>query len=1548
MAEFKLGRLRFIWKGEWSSSTVYYRDDVIRNGGNTYICIAGHTSSALFSADRESYWNTASDGQQWRDEWTTDVVYNENDLVKYGGNIYIANTSHQSAATFADGLEVDLDKWDVFADGFDYLSNWQTGTRYKVNDLVKNNGIIYACVESHTSAATPAEGLEADFTKWEAFSAGLNYRAAWGESTAYERNDLVKFGPNIYICVLGHTSSTDFESDLANWNNFVEGIEYEDTWNSSTAYQPGDFVTFGGYSYIAKTFNSGYEPSEWPSDWELFTTGFRFRGDWGDDSTNQDYLVGDVVRLNGHTYLCIDTHNGQKPPNTDYWELLNPGFFWRDGWSDGTVYEEGDTVRFGENSYVCVQGHASSDGVNDPVSDNVGAFWNLFAAGAEESVLTTNGDILYYGGAGPTRLPIGKSGQILAVNAAEDAPEWQYWGYINNVYYVSTDNGLDAPAPTYGINIDQPWKTIRYASQEILRGPLNPHAKRLLFMNKSFIQAEVVEWIDYQVANIAGDFTGFTYNKTQYEQAIGHLVDGVMYDISHGGNEKSILSAEDFTTGKYATPVAGREVQTNAAIDYALTIINDILNNDTVATSWQVTNGVSPAISQFIDTDLEAETGIYTLVTNLITLSKTAITDNNTDNLPAIKIPNNTIFVKTGLYKEVLPIVVPQLTVVQGDELRSTRIEPAAQIVSSTDTPYTLETIEHLIDYVGDVVAGSDNITKTPSNTEDYVATTPLIGDSATSAEAADLMRQIYDYIDFGVNGVTGDSTEPRMDGSNELRDQTEYTYAVDALERNRHFLIEEGLAYIKSVYPAYDFDETKCRRDLSYYIDAIQHDLRYGGNYESLKAAKLYVNSVIGSLEQDMFYLRNATGLRNCTTAGLTGTLSPENELGTRRPSAGAYASLDPGWGPDHEDVWIKTRSPYVQNVTTFGTACIGMKVDGDLHNGGNDSIVANDFTQVLSDGIGAWVTNLGRAELVSVFSYYNYIGYLAENGGKIRATNGNNSYGTFGSVAEGIDETEVPVSGNVTNRSFDALIDNVFTDGNNILTFEYLNAGQNYTPAGTSFVVTGEGFAAEIDEVQVNDGGVFEVRLLNPDLDGDSEGDFGGDGFANSENVAQAGDTTTLTLSNTDPATSGQYTGMAVFLTSGLGAGQYGYIDSYNSGTKIAQIKKYSDDTAGWDHLVPGTAIEAALDDTTQYSVEPRISFTAPASGLYADTAKGRAVVSDEKIIRIKMWDPGTGYTVPPTMTVTDPNNTIDLSHEVRIADGVLAQPTWVDRGTAYATAEALVNGDGFMDLYQPGEFVRLTNLTGPPLPGSTITFGNLPGSYYKLVTVRDLLEDTPGRFSCQIQISPELEIQDAPEHLETCELRIRYSQVRLTGHDFLDIGTGNFADTNYPDQPLYDPVPANETRETGGGRVFYTSTDQDGNFRVGDLFSVEQSTGVATLNADAFNISGLQELSLGELALGGTGAVVTEFSADGTFTADSDNVVPTQKAIKTYITSQIGGGAGELNVNSLTAGQILITGQQISNVTGGEIKVVEKMNFEDGVDGAPVALNFFLSGQ
>jgi hypothetical protein len=218
--------------------------------------------------------------------------------------------------------------------------------------------------------------------------------------------------------------------------------------------------------------------------------------------------------------------------------------------------------------------------------------------------------------------------------------------------------------------------------------------------------------------------------------------------------------------------------------------------------------------------------------------------------------------------------------------------------------------------------------------------------------------------------------------------------------------------------------------------------------------------------------------------------------------------------------------------------------------------------------------------------------------------------------------------------------------------------------------------------------------------------------------------------------------------------------------------------------------------------------------------------------------------------------------------------------------------------------------------------------------------------GAYTAFLQISPTLTIAEAPDDNVAVTTRLRYSQVRLTGHDFLDIGTGSFTETNYPGLPTQLPIPANETVESGGGRVFFTATDQDGNFRVGDLFAIEQSTGVATLNADAFNISGLQELNLGNVTLGGGSATITEFSTDPFFTADSDNIVPTQRAIKAYIASQIGGGGASLNVNSVTAGSIFISSNIITTTTTGPIKMNATFEFRGGVTGYPLAFNYFLN--
>jgi hypothetical protein len=236
-----------------------------------------------------------------------------------------------------------------------------------------------------------------------------------------------------------------------------------------------------------------------------------------------------------------------------------------------------------------------------------------------------------------------------------------------------------------------------------------------------------------------------------------------------------------------------------------------------------------------------------------------------------------------------------------------------------------------------------------------------------------------------------------------------------------------------------------------------------------------------------------------------------------------------------------------------------------------------------------------------------------------------------------------------------------------------------------------------------------------------------------------------------------------------------------------------------------------------------------------------------------------------------------------------------------------------------------------------------------FFKLVNTVSFLGTEDGSYTAFLQLSPNMEIEDAVPNGDPVTMRIRFSQVRLTGHDFLDIGTGNFDDTNYPNNVYGDPVNTpsqlNETLASNGGRVFFTSTDQDGNFRVGDLFSIEQATGVATLNADAFNIAGLQELSLGEVTLGGNSASVTEFSTDPFFTANSDNIVPTQRAIKSYIEAQIGGGGASLVVNSVTAGDIFINGTQITTVSGATINIKANVNFTKSVLGLPLAYNYFL---
>jgi hypothetical protein len=426
------------------------------------------------------------------------------------------------------------------------------------------------------------------------------------------------------------------------------------------------------------------------------------------------------------------------------------------------------------------------------------------------------------------------------------------------------------------------------------------------------------------------------------------------------------------------------------------------------------------------------------------------------------------------------------------------------------------------------------------------------------------------------------------------------------------------------------------------------------------------------------------------------------------------------------------------------FGYACIGAKVDGALHAGGYRSMVANDYTTIIGDGIGYWVTgSQALAELVSVFNYYGYAGYLAELGGRIRATNGNSSYGTYGVIAEGTDTFETPIYATLDNRAVEAFITNVVTDGTNeILRFEYANAGQIYTNSVPS--INGSGYNAVAVQDEFRDSGVFETRIVNLN-DGLGEG---GTSYVTAANAAQTGDIASITIAATDLALTDSYNGMRIQIVAGTGVGQYANILTYANGTKIAQVWKDSfanltvtgsdagantltvastatlyvgmpiylgtaiggvsantlyyvralststtftigvattggifDVTsttsgqtvtlyaAGWDHVVPGTTIVGALDLTTSYIIEPRISYTAPG---YTATARSMGATAE--------WQ-AAAYG----------NNSY-----VAIANGS-TDTAYSTNGTSWATAGAL-NASTYVDVaYGGGEGAVATAVIG-----------------------------------------------------------------------------------------------------------------------------------------------------------------------------------------------------------------------------------------------------------
>ena len=1075
------------WTGAWQAGHLYSLGNIALFGGVAYYCITAHTSTA-FAADAAN-WAEYTQFANWHTTWATGTPYGIGDVVKYGGIIYNCIANHTSALTAALGLEANQSSWAVYNNGIEYKGSWTSGYRYKLNDLAKNGPDMWICTAGHISGTF-------DPTKWTIWIPGEEFANTWSSSNSYQQGDVVIYGGYSYVNNTTNNTNNVPSLDSTDWTLLTTGYALMADWNNSTAYQIGDVVRVNGRLYEAIADNTAQNPEFGTTTVNGNTSAISITATYSATgssgvtlkvSSTSGIVPGSIVIGTGfslgQTVVSTDSNAGTVtiniPPDSTpndgetltfvgvnylYWQVLVPGNYWTNVWINNSVYNVGDLVVWQNATYVCLQNHTASNGVlvsNRPDQDTSNTYWAMYIAHARKNAMNTYGDIETYNAGSYQAVPIGATSLVL--RNTNNIPSWAKINVVPGVYYVAP-NGTDRA--DYGVTWDQPWKTVAYAASIVGAGTYYKNSAQLIVANKNWMITEMYQWMLYQKANNISPFSSSSvFDGTKTIRDAGYIIDALVYDLTRNGNSQMVAATLAYfalgsTSTFFSTAIQSEMPYFIAALNQLSTLIFQVITN-TVPTAtlggtlytgsvYQQVNGVAAnsIVQQYINNSITVESGANAAINSLYSILTTALSTTSTLLVPTQNSGETaTIFVKTGTYAEILPITIPENVALVGDELRGVVISPATSITmtatasNATTNLFTVNSTAGLVDqmpvqFVDPTIA--TNITYTPFGGITVGQTYYVIGSTITSTSFGITSTQtgtVTGTIAQGNAVITNISnTLPLSVGLNISGNGIPTGATITAVGTNS--ITISAAATANTAFLTITYSGTQVA--LTAFV---------GGNME------VYA----GDCLKNMFLMRNGSGLRNMTLTGLQGTLGAQDSNMIQRPTGSAFTSLDPGTGPNDTTAWIIRRSPYVQNVTAFGNGCAALKIDGTLHNGGNKSMVANDYTHIVNDGIGVWCTGPGAlTEVISVFSYYGYTGYFAEAGGRIRAANGNTSYGQYGCIAEGYDVTETPATGVVYNQStqVQASVQSAFGSTSQLLRLNFANAGSGYTTTTTNML--------------------------------------------------------------------------------------------------------------------------------------------------------------------------------------------------------------------------------------------------------------------------------------------------------------------------------------------------------------------------------------------------------------------------------------------------------------------------------------------------------------
>ena len=1089
------------YAGTWSSSTVYQPGDVVSYGGYDYISATINNTNNIPSTDAVD-WNLFNQGYSIQNDWTSSTSYKIGSVVRRNGQLFVARSDSMAQDPSVSTVSVN------------YNSTGSSGTTLVTNTIfgVYPGMIITGSATSSqttiTSGYISGQTVVSATLASSATTAVSNANVTKSATGTASQTTITVSPDNTGLVVGMNVSGTGIGTNAYIASGGISGTTI--TLTVANAGAVSGTITFGTNA-ITVVSNSGISASQGVS-----ATGVPGTAQVSSIVSNTIILNTIVTAVSGNGTFGTPTIITNAAPDTTptngatlslvglnyaYWNLINTGVNWASFWLAGTTYVPGDLVIYQNATYRCIQNHSASTGGagsgngNRPDQDTYYAYWTIYTLHARNNALTNQGDIVTRNTTGTSNIPVSIGTNQYTLKTNVNQPAWYKALVTNNVFYVSSTNGTDRA--DYGTTWDQPWKTIKYACNFVGAGTQLPFTNAILTANKTFITTEILQWMLYQKANAISPFTvSSTWDQTKTVRDAGLILDSLQYDITRGGNSQTVAAALSF----FAQGTINQYINTNtstampyivASLNYAYTTLLPAIINQSPATSYQTLMGIGTSFST------TASSTITTL--NIITVGDSTQMSVG----QAIQFSGTTFGgINTGQTYYVLSKINSSTITITATQFSSTPVSLASASGTMTITNVGTKLNQTTGLTSAESGIGSGGLTSVQSLLS--IITTALSNQSTVAIPAPNSGLTATIFVKTGTYSETLPITIPENVAlvGDELRGavvqpavristfatQTQgspfNTVTVNStagLYDQCPILFVNNSSYTPTSLTLSAF-ESSISITTTYYVigssitsTSFQISATPGGSVFSLTGGTGLMQVFGGDAVKNMFYMRNGTGLRNMTLVGLLGGLTANNAYLSQRPTGGAYVSLDPGTGVNDTTVWIFRKSPYVQNVTTFGQGATGLKIDGSLHAGGNKSIVCNDFTQVISDGIGIWCTGSGAlTEAVSVFSYYGYAGYFAEAGGKIRATNGNSSYGTYGVIAEGFDSTETPITAVINNQYTNATSTVVASTSSNlgILRLTYANAGTGYNTAVTNIIQYSNNF---LGASWTNDGNVY-----------------------------------------------------------------------------------------------------------------------------------------------------------------------------------------------------------------------------------------------------------------------------------------------------------------------------------------------------------------------------------------------------------------------------------------------------------------------------------------